>query len=68
MGNMKIREEMMNGTLKNPAGNILRELDAADLNQIAGAAGSSVAKTSNGTVCSVTIECSIVLWTAVCCV
>lgn len=68
MGNTKIRNEMMNDTLMNPAGNILEELNAADLNQIAGATGGNVAKTSNGTLCSVTIECSVVLWTAICCV
>lgn len=68
MGNTKIRKEMMNDTLMNPAGNILEELNSADLNQIAGATGADVARASNGSLCSVTIECSVVLWTAICCV
>lgn len=67
MKNRNIREEMNKNLLSNPAGNIMEELSAADLNQVSGA-GDQVARTSNGTLCSVTIECSVVLWTAICCV
>lgn len=65
MKNSKIRKEMNNNFSENPAGNIMKELDVAEMDHVAGGAGNT--KVSSGAICSITLECSVILWTAICC-